>query len=163
MLLGQSRDGGTTASSCLSDALEELERRKQSRAQVVIIQVLKATHQMVVDQGGWWNSSLLIRSADACGRQEFGASADEISMISTYRKNLYELKELQGGQQHRDQQDKDQERRSRRRCWWPAPLAPPDLAADSLPSAAAWDTTLDQDGAGIQDFLRLPVRGILDS
>ena len=91
-------DAGLVARPPLhGEVLEKLIRdRGIDGAAAMIIQWLKATHQVALDKGSWKNVVMLLPTADPLVPPEFGRTAAELSSIHRYQKALAELKARHG-------------------------------------------------------------------
>ncbi len=60
-------------------------------SQAYTCQLLKAMHQMALDNGGWNVASLLLPGEDPCSRPGFAASEGEIERIVQYQESIRKL------------------------------------------------------------------------
>ena len=68
----------------------------------MVVQLLKAVHQVSIDSGDWRTASLLVPTSDPLLRKEFGGSELETQAIVNFRKAQYDLRETRaavGGQE----------------------------------------------------------------
>ena len=56
-----------------------------------IVQMLKATHQVAIDGGGWANASLLLPWADPLAKELWAGEDEEMAMTAKYNRNMKNL------------------------------------------------------------------------
>ena len=81
---------------------------KHERASLQAVQLLRALHQVSLDQGSWKTGSLLMSHADPLEGPKFGGEPDQLEKIASYVKAMTELEKrsLHGGGQEDDSQEK---------------------------------------------------------
>lgn len=57
-----------------------------------LVQLLKAVHQVSLDNGSWMDASLLLPVPDPIFKVEFGAEEEELEGIAAHREALAKLK-----------------------------------------------------------------------
>lgn len=75
----------------LSEILQMQARGKPERASLMIVQLLRAVHQVALDQGPWQAASLLLSHTDPMERQRFGGEPEQLERIASYLKAVSEL------------------------------------------------------------------------
>ena len=75
----------------LSEILQMQARGKPERASLMIVQLLRAVHQVALDQGSWQAASLLLSHTDPMERQRFGGEPEQLERIASYLKAVSEL------------------------------------------------------------------------
>jgi hypothetical protein len=79
----------------IGDVIVLLKRKKLSRALVILVQTLKALHQVHLDNGSWQTAMLMVPVVDPLYQAAFGGAEEEIEAISSYKKAHYELCRVQ--------------------------------------------------------------------
>ena len=92
----------------MSKLLQSQLSGKHERASLQAVQLLRALHQVSLDQGSWKTGSLLMSHADPLERPKFGGEPDQLEKIASYVKAMTELEKrsLHGGGQEDDSQEK---------------------------------------------------------
>ena len=75
----------------LSELLQTLMRGKTERAALMTVQLLRAVHQVSLDQGSWQAASLMLAHADPLERPKFGGEPQQLESIASYLKAMTEL------------------------------------------------------------------------
>ena len=75
----------------LSEILQMQARGKPEKASLMIVQLLRAVHQVALDQGSWQAASLLLSHQDPMERQKFGGEPEQLERIASYLKAVSEL------------------------------------------------------------------------
>ena len=82
----------------LSELLQSLLQGKVEKASLQVVQLLRALHQVCLDQGSWRAASLLLMHADPLERPRFGGEPDQLEKIASYLRAMGDLeKRCQGG------------------------------------------------------------------
>ena len=81
--------------SILGDVLGAIGDKKVGKATVILVQLMKALHQVSLDGGDWRTGALMIPTPDPCGRVDFGGAEAEIEVIAAYKKAHFELQKAQ--------------------------------------------------------------------
>jgi hypothetical protein len=76
----------------MSQALELLLRGKTQAGAAYLTQMVKAVHQVALDQGDWRTAILMIPEEDPLGRPDFGGDELELKRIHSHRKAIKELR-----------------------------------------------------------------------
>ena len=79
----------------VGDVLTALKADRPEEATVLCVQLLKAIHQVHLDQGDWRTAVLYLPTADLYGRRDFGGSEREAEAIASYRRSLAELRRME--------------------------------------------------------------------
>lgn len=75
----------------LSELLQTLLKGKSEQAALQCVQLLRATYQSCLDNGGWKAAGLLLQHADPLERPRFGGEANQLEQVASYLKALQEL------------------------------------------------------------------------
>ena len=75
----------------LSELLQVLMKGKLERGALMTVQLLRAVHQVSLDQGSWQAASLLLAHSDPLERPRFGGEPEQLEKIASYLKAMQEL------------------------------------------------------------------------
>ena len=98
----------------LGHVLKALKNDQKGDATVLVVQMMKALHQVYLDGGDWRSAVLYLPVPDPLARKEFGGAEEEIEVIATYWKAMVELQKAHqwqnsgGGNWQQDQQQQQQ-------------------------------------------------------
>ena len=76
----------------LSEVLQSWQSHRPAVAQAMLVQALKALHQVALDKGDWASATLLWPGEDPTVGEHFGGSETEMRHVHSYRKSLSELR-----------------------------------------------------------------------
>ncbi len=82
----------------MSHVLDLLAHGHHQIGTAYLVQVLRATHQVALDQGGWEVASLLLPRQDPQDRVRFGGTPAELETISAYRDALKKISKKEDGE-----------------------------------------------------------------
>ena len=77
---------------CLSEILELSHRGEKQLSDAYLVQLLKAIHQVSLDDGRWGHAGLLLPSENPLARPEFGGDMSELMDVLSYTKAVRDLK-----------------------------------------------------------------------
>lgn len=75
----------------VSELLQVLLKGGTERAALMAVQLLRAIHQVCLDQGSWQAASLLLSHVDPLERPKFGGEPDQLERIASYIKAMNDL------------------------------------------------------------------------
>ena len=79
----------------VGDVLTVLKDNRPQEAAVLLVQLMKAVHQVYLDRGDWSNAVLYMPTPDLYARRDFGGSEREAETISAYRRARADLHRLE--------------------------------------------------------------------